>query len=183
MNFQYFFFDTYPGFFLQVLPIALIVSILYGVLRFRKDKNTSPIRKILSCLFVCYIVGLFCLVAAKDMIGMMWYKLLYHTDSGRVIHLFAWDFNFIPDFWTHLDGETIGNLIMFLPFGILFPFFKKNTTFGKTLLAGIVCILVIECFQPVFGRAFDVNDIILNFCGVFISAGFFWIVNKITKRK
>ena len=33
MTFQYFFFDTYPGYFLQVLPIALIVGIIYGVIK------------------------------------------------------------------------------------------------------------------------------------------------------
>ena len=26
MNFQYFFFDTYPGYFLQALPVALIAG-------------------------------------------------------------------------------------------------------------------------------------------------------------
>ncbi len=28
MNFQYFFFSTYPGFFLQVLPIALLTTMV-----------------------------------------------------------------------------------------------------------------------------------------------------------
>ena len=30
MTFQYFFFDTYPGYFLQALPIALIAGIIYA---------------------------------------------------------------------------------------------------------------------------------------------------------
>ncbi len=41
MTFQYFFFDTYIGYFLQALPIALIVCTIYGIVRFRKDKETS----------------------------------------------------------------------------------------------------------------------------------------------
>ena len=42
MNFQYFFFDTYIGYFLQALPIALIVGAIYGIIRFGNDKE-SPI--------------------------------------------------------------------------------------------------------------------------------------------
>lgn len=49
MTFQYFFFDTYPGFLIQILPIALIISIIYGIIRFKKDKETPVGRKILMC--------------------------------------------------------------------------------------------------------------------------------------
>lgn len=44
MNFQYFFFDTYIGYFLQALPIALIVGAIYGIIRFRKD-NEMPVSR------------------------------------------------------------------------------------------------------------------------------------------
>ena len=47
MNFQYFFFDTYIGYFLQALPIALIVGAIFGIIRFRKDKETPISRKLL----------------------------------------------------------------------------------------------------------------------------------------
>lgn len=40
MTFQYFFFDTYIGYFLQALPIALVIGAIYGIIRFRKDKET-----------------------------------------------------------------------------------------------------------------------------------------------
>ena len=58
MNFQYFFFDTYIGYFLQALPIALIVGAIYGIIRFRKDNETPVSRKVFSCAFVCYVTGL-----------------------------------------------------------------------------------------------------------------------------
>ena len=57
-TFQNFFFDTYIGYFLQALPIAFVVSAVYGFVRFRKDKETHIGRKLFSCLFVCYITGL-----------------------------------------------------------------------------------------------------------------------------
>lgn len=184
MTFQYFFFDTYPGYFLQVLPLALVASILYGLLRFGKGTRTPIGGKVMPCLFVCYIVGLAELVVFLKIISHFWYWLFYHQPYGNVIPFFTfWDYNFIPDFWTHLDGETIGNLIMFLPFGILFPFFKQDTTFGKTLLAGMICSLIIECLQPVFGRAFDINDIIMNALGVLISAIIFFVIKKMARAQ
>lgn len=62
MTFQYFFLDTYIGYFLQALPIALVVSTIFGFFRFRTDKETPISRKLFSCAFVCYIIGLVCLV-------------------------------------------------------------------------------------------------------------------------
>ena len=48
MNFQYFFFSTYPGFFLQALPIALIAGIIYVARQIRRGRRRSTGRIILS---------------------------------------------------------------------------------------------------------------------------------------
>ena len=37
------------------------------------------------------------------------------------------------------------------------------------ILKGITFVLIIEILQPVFGRLFDINDIILNSLGILIS--------------
>ena len=76
MNFQYFFFDTYIGYFLQALPVALAVGAIYGMIRFGKDGETPVSRKLFSCVFACYITGLVCLVVGLDLMGALWYKLL-----------------------------------------------------------------------------------------------------------
>lgn len=50
MTFQYFFFDTYMGYFLQALPIALVVGAIYGIIRYRADKETPISKKtVLMC--------------------------------------------------------------------------------------------------------------------------------------
>ena len=36
MTWQYFFLDTYPGYFLQLLPLALLAGAVYAALRFRR---------------------------------------------------------------------------------------------------------------------------------------------------
>lgn len=50
-------------------------------------------------------------------------------------------------------------------------------------MAGIVCSVIIEIAQPVFGIAFDINDIILNTVGVLISATVFSFVKGIIEKR
>ena len=170
MTFQYFFFDTYICYFLQALPISLLISAIYGSIRFRKDKETPISRKIFSCIFACYITGLVCLVVGLDLMGIFWYKLFYHIDSGRTIEWFCGDYDLIPDFFNYISSETIGNFLMFLPFGILYPLSQKEPVWKKCVITGLIVVAAIEISQPIFGRAFDMNDIILNSLGILLSS-------------
>lgn len=179
MNFQYFFFDTYIGYFLQTLPIALIVGAIYGIIRFRKDNETPVSRKVFSCVFVCYVTGLVCLVIGLDLMGIFYYNLFYPMDSGREIQWFGGEIDLVPDFLHHISGEVVGNFLMFLPFGILCPLSQKNPTWKKSVVTGILTVIAIEVLQPVFGRAFDINDIILNTLGIIISTSIFMGSKKI----
>lgn len=139
MTFQYFFFNTYIGYFLQVLPIAIIVAFIYGLIKYKTKKPILP-----SCLYVCYLTGLICLVIFIDMIEKCWYKLIYHLDNGSNIILLQFNGNFIPNFWTHINAETIGNILMFIPFGILYYYHKKTVSIKSILLTGLYLILMIS---------------------------------------
>lgn len=184
MNFQYFFFATYPGYFLQILPFALLAGIVYLIIQHHK-RNAMPLSKrIFGALFVSYMTGLVGLVLALDVIGHVWYQLLYHLeDDGFVIRMFAWNCNFVPDFFTHINSEMIANVAVFLPFGILYPLAKPEATWKKTLLSGFLCIVGIEILQPFFGRAFDINDIILDMIGVMISATALFLSKQYFKKQ
>ena len=171
MTFQYFFFDTYPGYFLQALPIALIAGVVFFLVKTRQTGGRFLGRTLLSTLFVCYITGLLCLMLFFDVMGCMYYFLFYHQPSGRHIQWFAWVFNFAPTFG--FDAEQIGNFLMFLPFGILYPLFRRRSSWLRTAAAGLLTCLGIELLQPVFGRSFDINDIILNGLAVLLSATVF----------
>lgn len=183
MNFQYFFFDTYIGYFLQALPIALVVGAIYGIIRFRKDKETSISRKLLSCAFVCYITGLVCLVVGLDLMHIFWYNLFYPWGSSNTINWFGGEFDFALDFISNISGETIGNFLMFLPFGILYPLTQKEPTWKKCVIRGLIAVTVIEVLQPIFGRAFDMNDILLNSLGIVVSTTILMGAKKIIKRQ
>lgn len=179
MNFQYFFFDTYIGYFLQALPIALAVSAIYGLVRFRKDRETPVLRKLFSCIFVFYITVLVCLVIGLDLMGIFWYRLLYSMDSGRVISWFGGVFDLVPDFLGDIGSETIGNFLLFLPFGVLYPRSQKGPSWRKCVATGLVTVIAIEVIQPVFGRSFDIHDIILNSLGIIVSTSIFQGVKRI----
>ena len=59
MNFQYFFFDTYIGYFLQALPIALIPNVATMKMMYNKDRRLAVVYLIavailcLCCFAMC----------------------------------------------------------------------------------------------------------------------------------
>ena len=179
MTFQYFFFDTYIGYFLQALPIALAVSIIYYFIKFKKDSKATLSKKIYSCIFVCYVTGIICLTIGLDLMNAFWYRLIYHMDSGNYINWLGGDFNFELRFINNINSETVGNFIMFLLFGILYYLSREKVTFKRCILSGTLFVFTIEILQPIFGRAFDVNDIILNVLGIFISTLIVVVIRKI----
>ena len=179
MNFQYFFFSTYPGFFLQALPIALIAGIVYAACQIRQVRRRSTGRIIVSSLFVCYITGLLCLTLFNSIIGDIYYFLFYHAPSGRSHTWFTFEYDLIPDFFHNFGSENLGNIVMFLPFGILYPLFRPSSTWKRTLAVGFVTTFGIELLQPVFGRSFDINDIILNGVGVVASTIVFYTLKMV----
>ena len=185
MNFQYFFFSTYPGFFLQALPIALIAVLIYGIAAHRNSRGIPSSQKVSSCLFVGYMVELVCLLLFLDIIGELWYRIIYHMPTGDHVSIFDFsgDFQLIPDLDKHTNGEIVGNIVMFLPFRFLYPLSKRGAGLGITVASGALFSMIIEILQPAFGRAFDVVDIILNTFAVFIAAAVFFIIRSACRKK
>lgn len=75
---------------------------------------------------------------------------------------------------TLLKINYIGNIALFIPFGILLPGIFKKIRFFGILLAGIISILIIETIQYFTYSGFaDIDDVIMNFIGVVIGAGMY----------
>ena len=181
MTFQYFFFDTYPGYFLQALPIALIAGAIFMLRGTSRTGERLCVKGLVPALFVCYLTGLLCLTLFLDVIGVLYYYLLYHMPSGQHIRWFCMEFDLLPTL--SLDSEQIGNFLMFLPFGILYPLFRSESTWRRAAAAGLLTCLGIELLQPVFGRSFDINDIILNGLAVLLSAAVFYGVRAVRPNR
>lgn len=117
--------------------------------------------------------------------------------EGRIGTL-CFDVNKLFPLWINLipivhlfesyDGwliNIIGNVTMFIPVGLVWPFcFKKLNTLRKTVLAGACFPLFIEISQlPFHDRCSDVDDLILNTTGIFLGALIYFGVKKLKSRK
>lgn len=184
MTVQYFFFNTYPGYFLQVLPVAIIAAVLCYVVRRRKDPTLSRSHAVGASLFVAYLAALLTLTLLISRLGELYYFLFYHMPSGRAHYGWSpYSYDLVPHFWKHFGPEQFGNILLFLPFGFLFPLFRRSSGLLRTILSGAAVSLVIEVVQPVVGRSCDVNDLILNTLGALISALIFFFVRFLRRRK
>lgn len=182
MTAQYFFFDTYPGQFLQVLPVALLVGLLCYVLQGRGTMPRSL--RFWRAVFACYLAGLLAVTVVPMAVwGSLWYRLLYGLPSGAQVELFTFSYRFALDLGD-FDGEKAMNLLIFAPFALLHPLSCRCPRWSRTVAAGALAVLAVELVQPVFGRAFDVNNIVLNLAGILmVSALVFGLRRAIRSRR
>lgn len=77
--------------------------------------------------------------------------------------------------------NIIGNIAMFIPVGICWPFcFKKLDTFWKSILAGFGFTLFIEISQLAFyERCTDIDDLIMNGTGAIIGSAIYFLFRRI----
>lgn len=59
----------------------------------------------------------------------------------------------------------LGNVLVFVPIGLLIPLLFRGFSQGKTVLIGTGMSLGCECLQYFLGRHCDVDDVILNALG------------------
>lgn len=76
--------------------------------------------------------------------------------------------------------NTILNIILFVPLGIMLPFlWKKYNTLKVTLMFGFFMSLAIELLQILTYRATDINDIISNTVGTVLGYFLFRITSRV----
>ncbi len=86
----------------------------------------------------------------------------------------------VPRFYFIFFSETMGNILLFMPFGFLFKLIYPLASTGAALLYGLLLSVGIELTQ-LFLRVgiCDVNDVLLNVSGV--AAGLF-VFDRIKKH-
>lgn len=179
--------------FIQVIPITLLVGLLYIIFRFLKlKKNNSDInykKEILYLIFVCYIVGLFNLVLVpRNFWNTIWYNIFYNLNENPFEGILDFSYNFIPTIYKIIIGEyalgswvktmIVGNLLMFIPMGILLSLCFKNFKKKNMFKYAILIPFTIEVLQLVVGRSFDIDDLVMNFLGIVIG---YYIVGSVKK--
>ena len=182
--------------FLQVIPITLLVGVIYAVyrcIRIKKHGNTvSWSTEIMRWLFVCYLTGLINLILVPANLWMCIWANVFVGYSHSEIVFFSGDFNLVPTVIKLITGElTIGrwvlkmlvyNFLMFVPFGFFLPFVSEKNNNRSIWKVAVIVPIIVEVIQPVVGRSFDVDDLILNFAGIIV--GYFVAIGtQSLKRK
>ena len=128
--------------FLNVVPITIIVGIIYVIYRIIKIKknklSVNYFYEIVKFIFVCYLTGLINLVLVpSNLWSHFWFYVKNGYSTGDSLGWFSGSFNFVPSLYKYLiKGELsigtwirdmlIGNMLMFIPMGIMLPLVFKN---------------------------------------------------------
>ena len=164
---------------LVFITLAWIVTrVICGIRNKKVDwKHEAKLLTVYICLVVIARFVYFPLHLVEGRIA----SLIFEVE--KIIPLWI---NLVP--FVHLfdvyDGwqiNIIGNIAMFIPVGLAWPFcFKKLDTIGKTVLVGSGFPLFIEVTQlPFYDRCSDVDDLILNTTGILIGAFFYFGIKRL----
>ena len=149
-----------------------------------KKSTKTWIRRAGLALFVIYL----CLLV---------YFLFFSEEYGRVAAMEReYQYNLVPfveirRFWIYREQlgafavftNLFGNVIGFIPFGMLVPVvFRNFQNGGITVLSGFGFSLLVETIQLITKvGSFDVDDMILNTLGAFLGYVAYWICDKIRR--
>lgn len=160
---------TYQGLWVFLTLIWIAARVICGIRNRKVDwKYEAKLLTVYICLVVIARIVYFprrlvegrigTLVLDVEQIFPLWINLV------PVVHLFE-----VYDGWL---ANIIGNITMFIPVGLAWPFcFKKLDTLKKTVLAGACFPLLIEITQlPFYTRCSDIDDLLLNTTGIFLGA-------------
>ena len=173
---------TYKGLFIFITLAWVTVRVICDIRNQKVDwKSEGKLLTVYICLVVIARIVYFPLCLDEGHIASM------ILDVEKIIPLWI---NIVPivhlfDVYDGWQINIIGNIMMFIPVGLTWPFcFKKLDTIGKTVLAGAGFPLFIEITQlPFYDRCSDVDDLILNTTGILIGAIIYFSVKWLTIRK
>ncbi len=186
------------GYFLQIVPITVLVAAVYCIIRFSRLKKKPEAvvwgKELLRLVFVCYLTGLINLIV---MPANFWLYVLdglvygWWNEIGTVFTP-GW-FNLVPTLFWYLQGKVtiggwvrailIGNVAMSLPFGFLLPLVTENVRRKNIWWIALAVPLTMEFLQLFLGRSFDVDDLICNYIGIILGFLPAMALQKICRRE
>ena len=174
---------TIIAYFIQAVPIACVVGLVFIIARIlflkAKKRNIVLTEEIIKMLFACYISGLLSLVVLPANFWLKVYDGIFLGWWGELGTFFSLGgINLVPAIVKILSGELVlgswvkemlvGNVLMFVPLGFFLPFITRKITLKNISLISVAVLLVVEVFQLVLERSFDVDDLICNFVGIIV---------------
>ncbi len=169
------FYNTFYNAMASIWPMLLLFVIILIVIRFSKiiiNKEKIVLYKdFYTLLFILYMLAL--------------YYLLLSTENAT-----AYGTNLIPfkEMTRYSIGSrgffynVIGNIALFIPFGYFVSNYIKANKTHQIVIISIISSLTAELIQFKIGRAFDVDDIILNTVGAIIGFLCYLFINFVKEK-
>lgn len=112
------------------------------------------------------------ILSREKLIGM---PITYHPFHSLL--------SFLKELQRGRIGNSFGNIILFMPIGVLLPVVTGWKKMWKTVVAGISFSLFIEIIQLITSRGcFDFDDVLLNGMGTAIGFGIFQAAKRLFTR-
>jgi len=157
-------------------PMVLICVLLLSSIRFvdifKNKKEFIFYKEVFLLIFIIYVLCLFQVVTFEDSAvishsnNLTPFKEILRYNIGSRLFL----------------KNVIGNLVMFVPYGIFISIFAKLDSKWQALFLVSFASITVEVTQYSIGRVFDVDDIILNVCGGMIGYFIYFVISKIGDR-
>jgi len=151
-------FSTFYNTLEKIWPMLLLFFAIVTILRISNiimnHEHTVFYKEFYNIVFLFYLLSL--------------YYLLLGTENGASTGLNLIPFREITrfDFGSKMFiYNTVGNIILFMPFGYFASSFTHNKKILPISIITILISLTAELIQYKIGRAFDIDDILLNYVG------------------
>lgn len=149
-------YDTLSNTWPMLALFIAIMTVLKLTKVFINNDNFIFYKEFYNLLFIIYILLLYYLLLSTE-----------NASSGM---------NFIPfkEITRYSIGSTqffynvIGNIVLFIPFGYFVSDYLKAKKTHHILIVSVLISLTAELIQYKIGRAFDIDDIILNVLGAIL---------------
>ena len=145
--------DTWP-----MIALSCVVVIAIRLAYLIKNKQKFHLGdEMMMLTFIVYILCLFQIVTRGDVSGVhgvnvtLFKELTRYQIGSRLFY-----------------RNIVGNIIMFIPFGFFTSYYLKLDKKRVIFYLALIVSVVIELIQLKIGRAFDIDDIILNMVGSFV---------------
>lgn len=157
-------YDTWP---MIALSCVVLISIRLTYLIKNKQRIVLS-NEMMMLTFIVYILCLFQIVTSGDVSGVHGVNVTLFKELTRY------------QIGTRLFYRNIiGNIIMFVPFGFFTSYYLKLNKKRIIFYLALIVSIVIELIQLKIGRAFDVDDIILNIVGSLLGYYLYRVMDKV----
>ncbi|MBP3961307.1 VanZ family protein [Paenibacillus lignilyticus] len=141
--------------------------------------NRTDVRakKLVGLITILYLILLlYWMFIGFGRSGTQWSGYRYNLVPMRTIRLyFDHADSFTP---THWLVNIVGNVAVFVPFGLSIPYLYRIRIVRLTLLS-VAVLFILELLQLLLHRgSFDIDDILLNTVGVLVGAGLYSLIRR-----